>query len=260
MTMGDESMDEHGNSPEAVAKSQATLDIFAAIGWILLFFALQIIAGVIAIGVAIATGAPELTTQGDIVAKMSDMNIVALPTLYSLIGSNLATIGLLWLYIRRKDRWNNMGLGRWSKLSLWRTLGISIAVIVLGIGFNYLYSTYVIPGIEVQDDLRKLFAAIPKTTLNTFLLFFTIAVLAPITEEILFRGLLQRSLSQRVGPMLAILFASLIFAAIHFDPYAFPALFVLGAAFGYLYHITGSMRVNILMHMINNAAALMLTP
>jgi membrane protease YdiL (CAAX protease family) len=43
------------------------------------------------------------------------------------------------------------------------------------------------------------------------------------------------------------------------DYHAFPALMAMGAVFGILYHKTGSLRVNIVAHMINNGAALLLT-
>ncbi len=82
--------------------------------------------------------------------------------------------------------------------------------------------------------------------------------MAPLTEELLFRGLLQKSLANRMPQYAAILIAAAIFGAIHLDFYAFPALFVMGAVFGYLYYRTGSLRVNILLHMLNNGAALAL--
>ena len=51
----------------------------------------------------------------------------------------------------------------------------------------------------------------------------------------------------------------MIFGAVHMDYYAMPVLAMMGVVFGVLYHLTGSLRVTILAHVINNAAALTLT-
>ena len=230
--------------------------IWGSLGWIALFFALQIVFAVVAIATAIAlkgmggTPVTELT---------SDLAFIALPTVWGLILSNLATLGLLWLYLRRHNRMALLGADRWSKESLGKTLIIAVIVVIAGLGFNHLYSTYVIPGVEMQDEIRKMFASIPKTAFNSVLLFLAVAVLAPLVEEILFRGLLQNAFAKRMPIWAAIALASAIFAAVHMQFYAFPALMVMGASFGLLYHLTGSLRVNIVVHMINNAAALLLS-
>jgi hypothetical protein len=140
---------------------------------------------------------------------------------------------------------------------------VGVAVIAGALTFNHVYATYVIPGIELQADLKILFAAIPDTTFNAILLFIMVAVLAPVLEEFLFRGMLQNALKHKMPAYAAIALSAAIFSLAHvnwFAPniefYIFPPIFVLGAAFGFLYHITGSLRVCILLHLINNAAAL----
>jgi uncharacterized protein len=57
----------------------------------------------------------------------------------------------------------------------------------------------------------------------------------------------------------AIALSAFVFAAVHMQPLAMPALMALGAAFGYIYHKTGSLRLTIILHMINNILALALT-
>ncbi len=82
-----------------------------------------------------------------------------------------------------------------------------------------------------------------------------IVVIGPIVEELLFRGYLQTALSKRLKPWLAIVVASCVFAAIHLQPAAFPMLALVGGVFGYLYHRTGSLRVSMVLHMLNNGLA-----
>jgi membrane protease YdiL (CAAX protease family) len=164
----------------------------------------------------------------------------------------------LWLYLRRDERAAAIQLDRWSNLSPAVTIALSVMLVGAGLLFNYAYSAFVFPDVEMQDQVRRMFAAIPKTPGNWVLLFATVAIIAPLLEELLFRGLLQNSLSHRMPIWAAIAISSAIFAAIHMQLYAFPALMALGAVFGYIYHKTGSLRVTIALHMINNAAALAL--
>jgi membrane protease YdiL (CAAX protease family) len=167
-------------------------------------------------------------------------------------------LGLLWFYLSRKGRAEAIHLTKWSDLSLVKTFALAIALIGAGLAFNWAYSEYVVPNVEVQEELRKLFEAIPKTLTNQILLFAAVAVIAPLLEELLFRGLLQKSISHYLPVWAAIAISALIFGVMHMDFYAMPPLVMMGVIFGVLYHITGSLRVTILLHMINNAAALTL--
>ena len=82
------------------------------------------------------------------------------------------------------------------------------------------------------------------------------AVVAPIVEEIIFRGFIFAGLRERYGWKKAALFSSLLFAAIHFQPTAFLPIIVLGLIFAYLYQRSGSIWPAIAMHLTSNAIAL----
>jgi membrane protease YdiL (CAAX protease family) len=78
-------------------------------------------------------------------------------------------------------------------------------------------------------------------------------VVAPLVEEMLFRGLVQttfRSYTNR--PWLAIIFTSLLFATFHTNGTHWPALFVLGMGLGYAYEKSGSLFRPIFMHALFN--------
>jgi len=87
----------------------------------------------------------------------------------------------------------------------------------------------------------------------------TAAVIVPIGEELLFRGLAQSLLRRHFGPWPAVLVASAIFAAAHWSqPQAVPSLFVLAVVIGYNYERTGRLLAPILIHTLFNAANLAL--
>jgi membrane protease YdiL (CAAX protease family) len=228
--------------------------IWPSIGWVVLFILLQVLAGVIAITIAVMTDG----SGREMMELMQDLTVVALPTIWSLVVSSLLMLGLLWLYLRKGDRVSAIRLDRWSLMSLPKTIGLAAVLIGAGLGFNYGYGEYLVPNIEVQEELRKLFAAIPDTIPNSILLFAAVAVIAPLLEELLFRGLLQNSLAHKLPIWAAIALSALVFGAMHMDLYAMPPLVLMGAIFGVIYHLTGSLRVTIALHMINNAAALAL--
>ena len=96
------------------------------------------------------------------------------------------------------------------------------------------------------------------STVWVVVVFAVITVLAPIGEELFFRGLVQSLLRRHLGgPWPAILATSAIFAAAHFNqPQAIPALFILAVAMGYNYERTGRLLGPIIMHAVFNAVML----
>lgn len=86
------------------------------------------------------------------------------------------------------------------------------------------------------------------------------AVLPAVAEELTFRGVLQQLFEvkgERV-PHLAIWCSAILFSAIHMQFYGFVPRMLMGALFGYMLAWTGSLWVPILMHMTNNAVAVIL--
>lgn len=80
--------------------------------------------------------------------------------------------------------------------------------------------------------------------------------IAPVVEEMFFRGLVQRSLELQLGAGWGITLASALFAAVHLLPWVFPLHFFLGAAFGFAVYATRSLWAGVLLHAVNNAMAM----
>jgi hypothetical protein len=79
------------------------------------------------------------------------------------------------------------------------------------------------------------------------------ALVAPVCEEIAFRGYLPSALSTRLRPAAAVAASTVLFAAIHLDPVRFPGLIVLGGVFGWLAWRGGSLWPAVAAHAANNA-------
>jgi len=86
------------------------------------------------------------------------------------------------------------------------------------------------------------------------LLVLAAVVLAPLGEEVFFRGLLQSMFRRYLRrPWVAILLTSILFSAVHVaDIKSLPALFALSLALGYNYERTGRLYSPIMIHMLFN--------
>lgn len=87
------------------------------------------------------------------------------------------------------------------------------------------------------------------------LLFFALGVgLAPLAEELFFRGLLLPLLVRRWGPLPGLLVSALLFAVLHADLGSLPALAIFAVGLTLACARTGSLWVAVLMHALFNAA------
>lgn len=91
---------------------------------------------------------------------------------------------------------------------------------------------------------------------DTVLLALIVVVGAPVVEELVYRGLLQRSIGRAIGAAASLVLVSLVFAAIHFSPVEIPGLFVAGLVFGAGVLLTGRIGPSILAHAAFNATGL----
>jgi CAAX protease family protein len=90
---------------------------------------------------------------------------------------------------------------------------------------------------------------------GVILLVLIVGIGAPIVEEIFYRGLLQRSMIRRFGPVGGIALTSILFGVAHFEPLQFAALALAGALFGTLAYRTGRLGPSIVAHMVFNLTA-----
>jgi membrane protease YdiL (CAAX protease family) len=88
------------------------------------------------------------------------------------------------------------------------------------------------------------------------LLVLVVVLGAPLFEELVYRGLLQRSLAATIGPWPGLLAASIWFGAIHLAPVELPGLVLAGFVFGLGLHLTDRLGPSMLAHFAFNATGL----
>ncbi|MBO8481412.1 MAG: CPBP family intramembrane metalloprotease [Muribaculum sp.] len=87
----------------------------------------------------------------------------------------------------------------------------------------------------------------------------SVAILAPLLEELLCRGIILRGLLKHTSVFMAIFWSSLIFAVIHLNPFQAIPAFLIGILMGWVYYKTGSLKLTILMHFTNNFLSLLIS-
>lgn len=246
-------MDNLAATPQSIAEvadMKPFPRILPSIGWIVLYFLLQGVCTAVIMAVGIGVSGP-----GGTASALNNPMVI----LWGLVSSAIIQMALMWLYLRKDGRARLLGLTDFGRLSFSRVAALAIVFVVAAMLFNFLYAHYAIPGVKMQEEMEKMIASIPRTPLNIAAGLFAIGIAAPIVEELLFRGMLQNALGKYMPFWGAIILSSLAFALVHMQPYAIPGLMSLSLAFGFLYHLTGSLRTNILLHMANNIFALLIT-
>lgn len=85
-----------------------------------------------------------------------------------------------------------------------------------------------------------------------------VALIGPVGEEVMFRGVLQQALAERIGQPVSILLTALLFTMFHVDVVMFAPLLVLGLILGILRAAFRSLWAPILFHVVNNSASVLL--
>jgi membrane protease YdiL (CAAX protease family) len=147
-----------------------------------------------------------------------------------------------------------LGLGP-SELSRGALALLAIGTLALSYSLDGVYRLIEPPDSGVLFQFESELAGARGGTLAFALLSF--ALLPGIAEELLCRGLVQRGLQTRTGPIPAILLASIFFGALHMDPIHSAFAVILGLYLGAIAHLAGSVRASMGCHIANNTAAVL---
>lgn len=136
-----------------------------------------------------------------------------------------------------------------NRVSIWVYI-LSIPAIYALSGFVDIISASVLP--EMPQELQTTFAEKMNLSIPVLL---TVAVAAPVLEEIFCRGIICEGLIKNNSPLTAILWSACIFAVIHLNPWQGLSAFVIGCFLGWIYYKTRSVIPCIFIHFITNSIA-----
>jgi uncharacterized protein len=102
----------------------------------------------------------------------------------------------------------------------------------------------------------ELFNRIFESDYGIYGAILKVAIMAPIIEEMIFRGVIMHGLMRNYSKFTAVFVSALLFALFHLNPWQFPATFVLGLILGILMLRTRNIYLCILGHATNNGLVL----
>lgn len=108
-----------------------------------------------------------------------------------------------------------------------------------------------------EQEMVDLFRNADDPALLVFMIILA-AVIAPVTEELIFRAGIFRYLRTRIPRSLALILPALLFALLHGNLTAFVPLFALGVFFAYAYERTGRIAVPMIAHSLFNLHTIVL--
>jgi membrane protease YdiL (CAAX protease family) len=123
--------------------------------------------------------------------------------------------------------------------------------IIVSIGKQFVTGDFEFPKNESLEELMQF-----QTGLK-IVVIFSLAVVVPILEELLFRGLIQSTLRTHLhSPWLAIFLTSLIFVVMHPNWQHWLPLMALSVCMGYAYEKSGSILRSITIHILFNSISI----
>jgi membrane protease YdiL (CAAX protease family) len=159
------------------------------------------------------------------------------------------------LYLNRLHFRRAFPIGRITASQL---LGVAVCVLgacVLLSDADNVLRVMLPPPQWLQEVFEDLFVSKDRLLSRVFLL----VIVAPVTEELLFRGIILRGLLSRYRPAAAVTLTALLFAVLHMNPWQSLSALFLGILFGWFYWRTGSVALCVLAHAIANGLSILFT-
>ncbi len=134
-------------------------------------------------------------------------------------------------------------------------VGLPVGVVLQLVFVPLLYEAIDVSGLDrvLRIDVDAVESSARSLTdraqgFGVVLLFVLVVIGAPVIEELFFRGLVLRSIRNRLRDPIALVGSSVMFAAIHFNWTTFPALLMFGLVVGYAAQRTGRLGMAIAIH------------
>ena len=204
-----------------------------AIIYTIVFLAIQVIAGFMVKGAWML-----IYGEG---AQMGALGLIITMTLFSVFVMALF-LGTKWAEVSR----------HWVRTRPWFVLCWCVLA-ALGA---------LIPSVWLQEqmpELPNLAEAEFDMVLKDRWGYFVVGLLAPLAEELVFRGAVLRALLRwKSNPWVGIVISALLFALIHANPVQMPHAFLVGLLLGWMYYRTDSIVPGVVFHWVNNTVAYVL--
>lgn len=170
--------------------------------------------------------------------------------------SSLFGIVLPVALLMRKFPGGFTGQIRLSKPRIHRLILVIVATLAVVVLVDQIYviNQHFTPVPEdYADQIRELK---PQNAVQLAVTIVGLCLLVPLSEEMVFRGMIQRIFSRNMGPFLGVLLAGAAFGAVHLNAHLLISITVFGWFLGFLFEATGNLAYSMVAHAIFNGVAL----
>jgi len=194
-----------------------------------------------------------VVTIGTVVQAISLPVGLSLTEILLILLPAVAYVRLKRLGVSNSLRWNSMSLGIALRSMILGVSGWGMAMVV------YLATVPVVEELLGSDPSSGWFIeAIPETIAQLGVFLIVMAVLPGLCEETLFRGAIQGTFEKR-GVWKGVIYAAILFAVYHLNPWNFIPAIALGVLFGVVTVRTNSILPAMVCHVSNNCTAVIMT-
>ncbi|MEI7918061.1 MAG: type II CAAX endopeptidase family protein [Candidatus Saccharibacteria bacterium] len=214
--------------------------------WVVVSFYMTQIIVVVALRLLIAVGVPVMSLNSSV------LNATAAAAIYLI--TLIIVIGLPWLIKKRSTSLKDIGL---TRLPTWTDILMAPAGLIIYIFLSAILiyiTTQILPGFDINQAQDTGFSGINQRY-ELILAFITLVVVAPIAEEVLFRGYLYGKIKKYLPIWVAILLTSVTFGFLHGAWNLGVDTFALSVILCLLRESTGNIWSSILLHMAKNGIA-----
>jgi membrane protease YdiL (CAAX protease family) len=136
----------------------------------------------------------------------------------------------------------------------WRDVGLGVAFGVGGLAVTIPASVLfvAIAGEGATSAVGEVFGGMTAPPALAVLILLIVVLLAPLCEEIVYRGLLWGGVEKLAGPRVAFAVSTLLFALAHFEFARTPLLLVVALPIAAARYYTGRLAAGVIAHQINN--------
>ncbi len=214
--------------------------------WVVVGFYMSQIIAVILLRLLIAFGVP-VRSLNEAVLNASIAAVIYIVTL-------ILVVGLPWLIKKYYTSLQEVGL---TRLPTWTDILMAPAGLIVYVFLSAILiyiTTQIMPGFDVNQAQDTGFGGVNQRY-ELILAFVTLVVVAPVAEEVLFRGYLYGKIKKYLPIWAAILLTSATFGFLHGAWNVGVDTFALSVILCLLRESTGSIWSSILLHMTKNGIA-----
>lgn len=236
---------------------------FAAIGYLLIVLLIQVsisLIGGIALGIYYIVKGISDSSNGTLVMEqnMNELVNVAskLTSVFLLISSIVTVLIFILIFkIRKKDYKLELQFNKTKKNNL---------IIAMVLGFSgWLINSGILNILQEINLFKEQFQTMndmlsPVMEGNIFIIILTVGIVAPFTEEFIFRGVIYKTLNKIISIKWSIILQGILFGVFHMNLIQGTYAAFLGILFGYLTYKSKSIWPAIIMHITNNIIAIVL--